>query len=155
LAPYDWRGFFAERVERVAPRAPLGGVTGSGWKLTFSEEPNVFLKDREDQEKEIDESNSIGVWVREDGHLKDVVIGLPAGKAGLAAGMHLVAVTRRRYTPERLRDALRATRNGTPLELLALSGEEFRSLHLDYDGGLRYPHLVRDESRPDVLSSIL
>jgi hypothetical protein len=26
---------------------------------------------------------------------------------------------------------------------------------LDYHGGERYPHLVRDESKPDLLSDIL
>jgi predicted metalloprotease with PDZ domain len=155
LAPYDWRGFFAERVERVAPRAPLGGVTGSGWTLTFSEEPNTFLKDREDQDKELDESSSIGVWLREDGRLKDVVPDMPAAKAGLAAGMQVVAVNGRRYTADRLRDALSATRSGTPIELLAQSGDDFHSHRLEYGGGLRYPHLVRDEGQPDLLASIL
>jgi len=28
VAPYDWAGFFRERVASVQPRAPLGGITG-------------------------------------------------------------------------------------------------------------------------------
>lgn len=155
LATHDWRGFFAERVDRVAPRAPLGGLAAAGWKLAFSEEPNVFRKDREERDKVVDESASIGVWVREDGRFKDVVPGLAAARAGLTAGMKLVAVNGRRYTPEVLRDALKATRNGGALELLVDNEDFFRSVKLAYDGGLRYPHLVRDEAKPDLLAKLI
>jgi predicted metalloprotease with PDZ domain len=155
VAPHDWRGFFDARVTRLAPRATLAGIEGSGWKLTFSEQPNVFRKDAEAREKETDESTSIGIVVREDGRLRDVNPTLAAGQAGIAAGMKLVAVNTRRYTPEVLRDALRATRSGTPIELLIENDDFLWTRQLKYDGGLRYPHLVRDESQPDVLTQII
>jgi hypothetical protein len=31
----------------------------------------------------------------------------------------------------------------------------FRTFNLDYHGGEKYPHLVRDESKPDRLSEII
>ncbi len=155
IAPRDWAAFFAERVDRVAPQAPLGGIAAGGWKLVFTETPNVFRKDHDERTKEVDERASIGIALREDGRVKDVVPGLAADKAAVAPGVKLVAVNGRKYTPEVLRDALRSTRSGGPLELLVENEDYFHACRLAYDGGLRYPHLVRDESQPDVLSQIL
>jgi hypothetical protein len=42
-----------------------------------------------------------------------------------------------------------------PLELIVQNTDYFRTFRLDYHGGERYPHLVREESKPDVLSDIL
>jgi predicted metalloprotease with PDZ domain len=155
VAPHDWRGFFADRIERVSTHAPRGGLEGSGWKLVFTDQPNVFRKDHEERDKDVDEASSIGIRIAEDGDVKDVVHGMTAAKAGIAAGMKVIAVNGRRFSKEALRDALRATRSGTRVELLVEDDDFFHTHPLDYDGGLRYPHLVREESKPDLLSQIL
>jgi hypothetical protein len=55
-----------------------------------------------------------------------------------------------------LRDALKAAKNSSePLQLLVENTEYYRTFKLDYHGGEKYPHLVRDESKPDVLSEII
>ena len=41
VLPHDWRGFFEERVFKISPHAPLGGLSAGGWKLAYSAEPNV------------------------------------------------------------------------------------------------------------------
>src|SRR6185437_9603488 len=33
IAPYDWRGFWHERLTTHAVHAPLGGIEGSGWRV--------------------------------------------------------------------------------------------------------------------------
>jgi len=67
----------------------------------------------------------------------------------------LIAVNGRHYTPDVLRDALKAGKDGSaPLELLIENTDYYKTYKLDYHGGERYPHLVRDESRPDLLSEI-
>src|SRR5205814_2630774 len=33
VAPSDWRAFFDTRLHSLSPHAPLGGITGSGWRL--------------------------------------------------------------------------------------------------------------------------
>ena len=37
VAPYDWRGFWTERLTNHGPGAPLGGIEGSGWKVVYDE----------------------------------------------------------------------------------------------------------------------
>lgn len=162
VAPYDWKGFFNTRIDAAGAPVPLGGIEAGGWRLAYSAAPNVFIADWEKREKAVDHSNAIGLVIKlgdserdEDyGKLRDVVPGLPAARAGLAPGMVLVAVNGRRFTKDVLRNALDATAHGTPLELLARNDDFFHAYRLDYDGGLRYPHLVRDETRPDTLSRV-
>ena len=81
---------------------------------------------------------------------------MPAAKAGIGPGMKVVAVNGRRFSVDVLRDALKTGRNGdSPLELLVENTDYYKTYKLDYHGGERYPHLVRDEANPDLLSEIL
>jgi hypothetical protein len=69
--------------------------------------------------------------------------------------MKVAAVNGRRYSAEVLRDALKAGKNTQePLHLLVEMDEYYKTFDLDYHGGERYPHLVRDESKPDLLTEI-
>jgi hypothetical protein len=54
-------------------------------------------------------------------------------------------------------DALKAAQQDAarPIELLVRDFDTFRTVRLDYHGGLRYPHLERVEQTPDRLSAIL
>jgi hypothetical protein len=47
-----------------------------------------------------------------------------------------------------------ATAAGKPVELLIKTGEFYETHRIDYSGGERYPHLVRDPSKPDLLTAI-
>ncbi len=70
--------------------------------------------------------------------------------------MALVAVNGRKYTPAILREALKAGKgNGSNLELLVRNGDFFKTHTLNYHDGEKYAHLVRDESKPDILSEII
>jgi len=75
---------------------------------------------------------SIGLDLREDGVITDTTEGMPAALAGIGPGMKLVAVNSRQYTPEVLRDALKAGRTGTaPLELLVENTDYYKTYKLD------------------------
>jgi len=39
--------------------------------------------------------------------------------------------------------------------MLVRDGEVFQTLRVDYHAGERYPQLVRDAAKPDLLSAIL
>ena len=155
LAPYDWRGFWTERLTNHGPGAPLGGIEGSGWKVVYNETPSEMDRAGENNAHFIDAAYSIGIELREDGTISDTIEGMPAALAGIGPGMKLIAVNGRQYSPEVLRDAIKAGKNTTdPLLLLVENTEYYKTYKLDYHGGERYAHLVRDESKPDLLSEI-
>ena len=70
--------------------------------------------------------------------------------------MKLVAVNGRRFTSDVVRDAIKSSKGGNaPIELLVENDDYFKTYKLDYHDGEMYPHLVRDDSKPDLLSEIL
>jgi predicted metalloprotease with PDZ domain len=159
VAPYDWAGFFKQRIATIQTRAPLGGITGAGYKLAYTDKESAIEKARDDQAKQIDERFSLGVIVstdgKSDGVIHDVLTDSPAFRAGLAPDMRIVAVDGRGWSADRLREALGNHKSGsTPLELIIANGDFFKTVHIDAREGLRYPHLIRDPSQPDELRKI-
>jgi predicted metalloprotease with PDZ domain len=156
VTPYDWRGFWTERLTNHGPGAPLTGIERSGWKLVYDETPSELVKALKREYKEINAEYSIGLLLDESGKIIDTVEGMPAAKAGIGPGMMLVAVNGFRFTADSLSDTLRAGKNSSePLELLVENTDHYKTYKLDYHGGEKYPHLVRDESKPDVLTEII
>ena len=156
VAPYDWRSFWTERLTNHGPRAPLTGIENSGWKLAYDGKPSPLAEAQERQNQQIDAQYSIGLLLIRDGTIRDTIEGMPAAKAGIGPGMKIVGVNGRKFTVDVFRDALRATRGSqAPLELLVENTDYYRIFKIDYHGGEMYPHLVREESKPDVLSEII
>ncbi|HLZ41777.1 MAG TPA: hypothetical protein VKQ11_12490 [Candidatus Sulfotelmatobacter sp.] len=156
IVPYDWRGFWTERLTNHGPGAPLGGIEGSGWKLTYDDTPSDMLSSMAGMFHIVPAGFALGLELRDDGGISDTIEGELAAKAGIGPGMKLVAVNGRRFTPDVLRDALKSGKNSTaPIELLVENTDYFKTYKLDYHGGELYPHLVRDDSKPDLLTEIL
>jgi predicted metalloprotease with PDZ domain len=155
VAPYNWQEFLESRVQARTPHAPLGGLENGGWRLVYTDAPNVFIKDAGTAYKTANHAYSIGLIAKEDGTIADVVPDSPAAKAGIGPGMKIAAVGGRRFTLDALRDAVKGSKGGTePLEVIAANGDFFGTYKVDYHGGERYPHLERDAARPDLLSEI-
>ena len=156
VAPYDWRGFWTERLTNHGPGAPLGGIEGSGWKLVYDDTRSPLVQAWEGDKDSVNGAFSIGLWLKDDGLVTDTVEGLPAARAGIGPGMKLVAVNGRKFSKEVLADALRAGKNSSAaLELLVENTEYYKTYKLDYHGGEKFPHLVRDETKPDLLTDII
>jgi predicted metalloprotease with PDZ domain len=156
VAPHDWRQFFQARVYDITPRAPLGGIEGAGWRLVYSNTVPDMLKSAESAQKFTDLRFSLGLTIKEDGAVQDVIPGSPADKAGVGAAMKMVAVNGRRWTADLLRTAIKAARTNTaPIELLVENEDYFTSCKLDYHEGEKYPRLERDATKPDLLKGIL
>ncbi|MBV8049604.1 MAG: M61 family metallopeptidase [Acidobacteriaceae bacterium] len=156
VAPYDWAGFWSVRLANHGPGAPLGGIEGSGWKLVYDENRSELLRITEHEHEEVNAGYSVGLLLKEDGRIVDTIEGLPAAQAGIGPGMKLIAVNGRRFSGDVLRDALKAGKSSSePLQLLIENTEYYKSYSLNYHGGEKYPHLVRDESKPDMLSEII
>lgn len=158
VAPYDWANFLHERLTSLSPDAPVGGIEAAGWKVEYTEqEPRGgggggggpagnFLN----------ASYSIGLAIGGDGHVQDSIWDGPAFRAGITPGMQVVAVNGRRFTPEVFNAALRATKTSTdPMQLLVVNDDYYKTCTIDYHGGPRFPHLVRIEGKPDLLSEII
>jgi predicted metalloprotease with PDZ domain len=156
VAPYDWAGFFNQRLHSTDAHAPLDGIRHSGWKLVYDAVRSDYWKAGEDERKLADLSYSLGLKVKEDGTIEDVVFDGPARKAGIAPATRLVAVNNRQYNETVLREAVqKAASDAKPVELLIKTGEYYETHRIDYHGGERYPHLVRDAAAADVLSQII
>lgn len=156
VAPYDWKAFFDERIQKVRPRAPLGGLEAGGWRLTYVPEKTPLLQAREEVDDITDARFSIGILVNKDAAVVDVLGASPAARAGLAPGMKLVAVNGRRFSRRVLEDAVRNAKGSrSPIEVLAENAEFFRTYNVEYFDGPRYPTLVRDTTKPDVLGEII
>jgi predicted metalloprotease with PDZ domain len=156
IVPYDWRGFFATRVEAIAPRAPLGGLEAAGWKLVYDDRPNEYQAAIAKTLETIDLGFSLGIWVKNDGAVTDVVVGSPAWSAGFGPGMKVVAVDAVKWSPEAAAAALQAAAHRTaPIAVTVEQGDQIRVLQVDYHAGERHPHLERDPAHPDLLQAIL
>lgn len=156
VAPYDWRGFWHERLTTHAAHAPLGGIEGSGWRVVYTDTPSEMSKLAEQNRKSINAEYSVGLALRDDGTIVDAVQGMLAANAGIGPGMQVVAVNGRKFTPEVWHDALKATKTASgPLQLLIENTDYFTTYSLNYHGGEMYPHLERETSQPDLLSDII
>ena len=156
VVSYDWRGFWSERLTNHGPRAPLGGIESSGWKVVYNETLSDMLSGMAGMYHIVPAGLALGLSLRDDGGINDTVEDEIAAKAGIGPGMKLVAVNGRRFTPEVLRDAIKAAKGSSAtIDLLVENTDYYQTYKLDYHGGEMYPHLVRDESKPDLLSEIL
>ena len=156
VVPYDWRGFWTDKLTSQGPGAPLGGIASSGWKLVYDQYRSEMMRAWEEDHRTINASFSVGLILKEDGEIEDTIEGMAAAQAGIGPGMKIVAVNGRRFTPQIFRDALYTGKSGPqPLQLLVENTDYFKTFSLSYHGGEQYPHLVRDEARPDMLSDII
>jgi predicted metalloprotease with PDZ domain len=156
VAAYDWRRFFQSRVYTATARAPLGGIEWAGWVLAYTNIVPEMLRFAESAHKYTDLTHSLGLIVKEDGAIQDVIPGSPADKAGVAVAMKLMGVNSRHWTPELLRGAVAAAQtNRAPVELLLENEEFFLTCKVDYHDGERYAILERDSTKPDLLAKIL
>ena len=156
VAPYDWRGFFEQRVYAINSHAPMGGIEGGGWRLVYSDKESDMLKTGESSRKTTDLMYSIGIILNEDGGIEDVIPGSACDRAGIACGMKLVAVNNRHWKSELLRTAIKEAKSVTaPIELLVENGDVIKTCAVDYHEGERYPDLERDTTKPDLVSQII
>jgi len=156
LAPYDWAGFLRARLDGVGTKTPIEAVENNGWKLVYNEEPNEIEANNDVVGGRLDLSFTIGLTVAEDGSVGDVTHGGPAYEAGIGPGMKIAGVNGRQFSSDGLREAIETAKGSAePIRLLVANGAQFQTVEVKYHGGLQYPHIERDKSRPDYLSEII
>jgi predicted metalloprotease with PDZ domain len=161
--PYDWAGFLHGWLYGVGGQVPLlSGIEASGWRLVYTDEPSRYQNALENvgqgelEGKGVNEMFSVGLFLGNAGKVQDVLWNGPAFKAGLAPGMTLVSVDGQPYSTQVLRaEIVHAQKSGQPLRIQAQNDGTAELYTLHYDGGLRYPHLVRARGKTDYLREIL
>src|SRR5208282_749314 len=113
ICPFDWHTFFETRVYQVNSKPPTDGLEAAGWRLVYNATPNnepfyaeFFAPDS------YYAWHSIGLGVKKDGTISDVVPGTAAYDAGLGPNMTILAVGGRVYSAEVLNESIAHPRNG-------------------------------------------
>ena len=150
--PHDWAGFLRDRVDGRTPIT--GGLEAAGWRLAWKDTPNALAKAARGAGGG-DYLYSLGLSIGRDGRIATVLWDSPAFAAGIGTGMTVVAANDVEYSERALDNAIAAGKDGAPIRLLVKEFDRFRSVSIDYRGGLRHPHLERIEGRPDYLTPIL
>jgi predicted metalloprotease with PDZ domain len=154
--PGDWGPFLRNRLDGHGPGAPLDGIKRGGYRLIYTDVESDYAKSAEARRKTTDLTFSIGVILAKDGSINDVLWDSPAFKAGLTEGTQLIAVNGNSFDADDLKDAIQAGIAGkSAIALLVKDKDHYRTIALDYHGGLRYPHLERIAEQPALLDDIL
>ncbi len=145
IQPYDWKGYLTRRLTEHAKGAPIEGFARNGYRLIYTDAPTPSFKANEGTRKIVDLTYSGGFVVgTAAGEVSGVTWDSPAFAAGLTVGDTIVAVDGEAFTPDALKGAIAAAK-GTkaPIPLMVKEGDRYRTVALDYHGGLRYPRLEK------------
>jgi len=152
IAPYDWAGFFRTYVDSPTKETPKGGFILGGYKLVYGEEPNAITKAAEGANKMVDQSFGLGAIVKNDGEISAVIWDSAAFKAGLVTGAKIVAVNGDEFSTDVWKAAIKAKQ---PIQIILRQDKYYRTLSLDYSGGLRYPRLEKTGEGEGSLDRLL
>lgn len=151
----DWAGLVNERLEEPVKTLSLDYLTSKlGYELVFVDEPSEEQTKAIERNKGADVRYSLGLTTNKDGGVTRIVPDSLADKADLAYGMTILAVNHYTYTPERLRQAVARTPDTGAVTLLVEFGDKVEEKMLRYDGGAKYPKLVRRRG-VDTLEGIM
>ncbi len=156
LADFDWESFLLKRVAQPLDELPLEVISRCGYKVQFSaKEPGEQMSRKSQGAGGVSALDSIGMSFSPDGTVTEITAGGIGDRAGFAHGMKIIGLSNKTFSRQRLLDALAQSVTNHKIEFLLVDGEDVRTLVLDYSGGLRFLHIVRDETRPDLLAEIL
>lgn len=156
IQPFDWRAYLQRRVYAIAPQAPLEGINEGGYKLVFTDQPTNWIKSAEKHRKSIDLTYSGGFTLGSDGKISSVLWDSAAFNAGLTIGSQVLAVNGRNFDADAIKQAIKSAASGGPApQLLVHDGDVYRTVALDWHGGLRYPRLEKTGKTPGTLDALL
>ena len=154
ICPYDWHTFFETRIYRVNDKPPTEGLEAAGWRLVYNGIPNNEPFNSEFLPLTYSGLYSIGMSMKKDGTIYDVLSGTPAYQAGLGPKMKIIAVDGQVYSDEVLKESIAHPRNGK-ISVVVRNFDSLETHEVEYGGGVRYPHLDRIPGTQDYLSEIL
>jgi len=154
--PYDWSGFLTQRLTEKSAGAPLGGFARSGYQLVYFDTPNNASVIAAKGAATTDLNYSLGLSADKDGKITNVQWGSPAFKAKLTIGQAIVAVDGKTFSGDALKTAVTSAKGGTrPIRMTIKRDDTVREVAVNYGGGLRYPRLVKTDTREGPLDLLL
>lgn len=154
IQPHDWASLLQQRL--TSHDAPLAGLERGGWRLVYRDVQSDFSAKVDARSGGADLSFSLGLSIGSDAMVRDVQWGSPAFDAGLTIETKLIAVNGVAYDHDQLKRSVTAAKErGSPIQLLALKADRYRTVDIAWRGGLRYPHLERVATLPNRLTAIL
>lgn len=153
VAPYDWAAFLHDHLDSTSPEAPTGGIENGGWKVIWNDQAPKS-RGRRGGPGDI---YSVGLQLSEDGQVNDSIVGGSAFKAGITPGMKIIGINGRVYTHDLLEDAIDAAKRDSSqaITVLIVDDDYYKTVNIDYHGGERYPHIIRDDSKPDYIDELI
>ncbi len=144
IVPWDWRGYLDRRLTEHATGAPLAGFARNGYRLIYTDTPTPSFKAGETTAKNTNLTWSGGFVANATGELTSVTWDSAAFDAGLTVADQIVAIDGQAWSADRMKAAIAAAK-GTKvaIPLTIKRGDAYRSVALDYHGGLRYPRLEK------------
>ena len=148
VVDYDWDAFFEQRLQGLGQGVSLSGLELSGYRLVFADAPET------DEGGGVDLTFSIGMIVDAKGVINSVRWAGPAYGAGAAPNQAILTVNGAPFTPQGLRDAVRAATTSQPVTLTVKAGSTTPTLTIAWHDGLRTPHMEHDGTGPAPLEEI-
>lgn len=167
VQPYDWKTFFAQRLQSTSPAPPTGGIIQAGWRLSYKAQETNIVRSLERAHKTdllwplwgsqatVDERFSIGILLNEDGTVLDVSRDMAAFQAGVIPGVKIIQVNHRLFSASGLHKAVSQTSNGGTLQLVFDHDAVRHTAEVNYNGGSKSPDLVRVTGTDDLLTQII
>ncbi len=151
VQPYDWDSFFRSRLDSYGQGKLIHSIDRAGYRLVFTDKPIG----NDPPSKSLDLAYSLGMRIALNGRISEVHWEGPAFRANLTTGETIVSVNDKPYDPELFTVAIVAAASGGPLDLIVKRGAWQQSTSIQWQGGMRYPHLQRIEGEPSLLDDIL
>ena len=156
VVPYHWHEFFQKHVYEIAEKPPTSEFKRAGWKFVYNSKPNEFVIADEKLQHNDNQWVTYGLIIGKGGKIDRVREGSPAWNAGMAPSGTVKAINRQSYSPKELAYQMKqAEHSKAPTVFLVERGHTYRSFDVDYHGGPKYPHLVRNPGEPDMLAKIM
>lgn len=147
LHQYDWKSLIDDRVRGFHAELSLKVLSRLGYRIEYSPKPTEFDNDAS--------LTSLGMRVGSDGTLRTIIPGGIADKARLSDGDKIVGVNNKKFSANRLKDAIAESPIERRIEVLILRGELFDTVVLPYQEGPKYIDIVRNSNERDLLAEIL
>ena len=156
IVPWDWKAYLTRRLTEHGKGAPIDGFARNGYRLVYTDTPPSSFKAAERAAKNVNLTYSGGFVASDSGDVTGVTWDSAAFAAGLTVGDTIVAVDGQGWSTDRVKAAIAAAKDGkAPVNLLIKDGTHYRTVTLDYHGGLRYPRMEKIGTGENGLDRLL